>query len=194
MLVNHWAFIKAVIPDNAFDQEYTKEDRNRLFGVLIWGGMFTVFILILHKQVIAKNHLLFISFRMNQDYQEEVFFIFNSIEAAMIQFENNSAKYINKNLINLLQGSISKDISRQLLEKDLHFSSGKKPTEKLNNIFNNINKKKIFRVYQTPQQLEKIENRGHTHATSHNDNKKASSDNDGSVMVDKSMNLSNNIS
>jgi hypothetical protein len=148
VIVNHWAFLKATIPDNALDGDGTTEsDRNRMYGVAIWGCLFTVFILILHKQLVAKNHLLFISYRMNQDYQEENFFIINSIEAAMIQFENNSAKCINKNIINMLQGTIAKDFSRQLLDKDFHFSSGKQTTEKLNNIFNNFQSKKIFRVY-----------------------------------------------
>jgi hypothetical protein len=139
-------------------------------------------------QLVAKNHLLSISYRMNLDYQEEVYFIINSIEAAMIHFENKSAKQINQNLINLLQGSISNNLIKQLVDKDLKFSSNNQTTQQLNAIINNFQKKKIFRVYQTPQQLEKMENRASSHTTSHFDNKKASSENDGSIFADRSVN------
>jgi hypothetical protein len=60
----------------------------------------------------------------------------------------------------------------------------------LNAIFNNFQKKKIFRVYQTPQQLEKMEKRASSHTISHFDNKKASSENEGSIFGDKSVNNS----
>jgi hypothetical protein len=49
------------------------------------------------------------------EYSSEINKTFNSIEAAMIQFDNGGVKFINNNIINLLHNTLPDDIEIKLL-------------------------------------------------------------------------------
>jgi hypothetical protein len=87
ILANYSSFIYAILHDNP-----EVLDNNRIIGTLCFVGFASLLCQIPHMQLVHKNHLLSISYRINLDYREEVYFIINSIEAAMIHFDNKSVK------------------------------------------------------------------------------------------------------
>ena len=105
--------------------------------------MYFIYRIIEIKQALVNNLSKF------HDFSNEIKLTFNSIEAAMIQFENSGVKFINNNLIRLLHNTLPNDIEIKLLNIGLQRSL--KDPNKLDKVLEDFMKMKIFRIYKTPQ-------------------------------------------
>ena len=100
--------------------------------IIIVSAVFSSFSFFAQRVLKIYTNLLSKSFAKNVEYADEIYMVMNSIESAMIHFELDRAKSINNKLIELLLNTLPYEYTHQLMDKDLHFSSNKNNSEKLN--------------------------------------------------------------
>lgn len=72
--------------------------------------------LIFEVVVISNKRLLLKFYENSQNYTNEIKSTFNSIDMAMIRFENEEAKQVNKSVIELFKNTLSKELLSKLFE------------------------------------------------------------------------------
>ena len=108
----------------------------------------------MEKLIIQKKNLLHCFYQKSEYYTDEMKSTFNSIDMAMIRFENNEAKYVNKAILELLKNTLPCELLNEMLK---HESNGAEDSKKLNQLVQSFIEYKIFRIYNSPQQLQDIE-------------------------------------
>lgn len=108
----------------------------------------------MEKLIIQKKNLLLCFYQKSENYTDEMKSTFNSIDMAMIRFENNEAKYVNKAILELLKNTLPLELLNEMLK---HECNGAEDSQKLDQLVQSFLEYKIFRIYNSPQKLQDIE-------------------------------------